>query len=102
MFRQLDIEYEPNQLSRLPTSHPRSHHKLVRHFFISLHPANISDALRNLSYLPMEQTSDLPICLSPQSMSDMLDDEELAPLKFSQRDLRHRLSISPSEYWNSQ
>ena len=50
----------------------------------------------------MEQTSDLPICLSPQSMSDMLDDEELAPLKFSQRDLRHRLSISPSEYWNSQ
>ena len=91
------IVYEPDQLSRLPTSHPRSHHKLVCiHLFISLHPANISDALRNLSYMRMEQTSDL----SPRSQSDMLDDEELGPLKFSQRDLKQRLSMSPGEYWN--
>jgi len=44
----------------------------------------------------MEQTSDL----SPRSQSDMLDDEELGPLKFSQRDLKQRLSMSPGEYWN--
>lgn len=85
----MDTLHEQDQLCRLSESYLRGHDQLVR-VFICL-DADISDALRQSSYMRMEQANDLPVFLSTRSKSAMLDNEELAGLNINQRQLKRSL-----------